>query len=110
MSSIFFFQLAGVVIPNDGQCHLDSNDEYDKSTEQDYPSIAQIHKTVIEHKVRTARQRKIRILQFDFFQISHSFPRNQGQNSNLPPSIRADDQGQSIENSHSIAATATLFA
>ncbi|KAI6220095.1 Integrin beta-PS [Aphelenchoides fujianensis] len=43
--------LGGIVTPNDGQCHLDENGYYTKSTEQDYPSIAQIHKTIKDHKV-----------------------------------------------------------
>lgn len=33
-----------MVIPNDGQCHLDGRGFYDKSTEQDYPSIGRVHK------------------------------------------------------------------
>ncbi|KAI6234958.1 Integrin beta-PS [Aphelenchoides besseyi] len=44
-------RLGGIVVPNDGQCHLDQNGYYTKSTEQDYPSIAQIHKTIKEQKV-----------------------------------------------------------
>lgn len=27
-------KMAGIVIPNDGQCHLDTNNEYSMSTEQ----------------------------------------------------------------------------
>uniref|UniRef100_A0A915I8T4 Integrin beta n=1 Tax=Romanomermis culicivorax TaxID=13658 RepID=A0A915I8T4_ROMCU len=39
-------RLGGLVVPNDGQCHLDSDGYYTKSIDFDYPSIAQIHKTL----------------------------------------------------------------
>uniref|UniRef100_A0A913I850 Integrin beta n=1 Tax=Strongyloides stercoralis TaxID=6248 RepID=A0A913I850_STRER len=44
-------RLAGVVTPNDGQCHLDDNGYYTKSLEQDYPSIALLHQKMKEKKV-----------------------------------------------------------
>ena len=37
--------------PNDGNCHLDSNDYYSESLTQDYPSISQISTKVAEKKV-----------------------------------------------------------
>lgn len=44
------FQLAGLVVPNDGQCHLDSKGYYTKSLDQDYPSIALLHQKIRERK------------------------------------------------------------
>uniref|UniRef100_A0A183BHL6 Integrin beta n=1 Tax=Globodera pallida TaxID=36090 RepID=A0A183BHL6_GLOPA len=44
-------RLAGITTPNDGQCHLDSDGYYTKSTEQDYPSIALLHQKIKEKKV-----------------------------------------------------------
>uniref|UniRef100_A0A915ESX8 Integrin beta n=1 Tax=Ditylenchus dipsaci TaxID=166011 RepID=A0A915ESX8_9BILA len=43
-------RLAGITTPNDGQCHLDTDGYYDKSTEQDYPSIALLHQKIKEKK------------------------------------------------------------
>lgn len=37
-----YLKLAGVVMPNDGLCHLE-NDYYTLSSEQDYPSISHIN-------------------------------------------------------------------
>lgn len=37
--------------PNDGECHLDGEGYYTKSTEQDYPSIALLHQKIKEHRV-----------------------------------------------------------
>ncbi|VDK22491.1 unnamed protein product [Anisakis simplex] len=42
--------LAGVVVPNDGKCHLDTRGYYTKSLEQDYPSIALLHQKIKERK------------------------------------------------------------
>jgi integrin beta 1 len=44
-------KLAGIVTPNDGKCHLDSNGLYTESTDQDYPSISQINQKAQEHHV-----------------------------------------------------------
>lgn len=44
-------KLAGIVTPNDGECHLDSNGMYTESVEQDYPSISQINQKAQEHHV-----------------------------------------------------------
>ena len=61
-------QLAGIVTPNDGECHLDNEGYYtfvynlpnkyaillylfSKSTEQDYPSVALLHQKIKEKKV-----------------------------------------------------------
>ncbi|RWS27736.1 integrin beta-PS-like protein, partial [Leptotrombidium deliense] len=43
-------KLAGIVKPNDGQCHM-SNGEYVESLSFDYPSVGQIHQKVKEHDV-----------------------------------------------------------
>lgn len=34
-------KMAGIVIPNDGQCHLDSNNEYSMSTVQVSPQVTE---------------------------------------------------------------------
>uniref|UniRef100_A0AC35TMN0 Integrin beta n=1 Tax=Rhabditophanes sp. KR3021 TaxID=114890 RepID=A0AC35TMN0_9BILA len=44
-------RLAGLVTPNDGQCHLNDDGFYTKSLEQDYPSIALLHQKTKEKKV-----------------------------------------------------------
>ncbi|XP_014600603.1 PREDICTED: integrin beta-PS-like [Polistes canadensis] len=44
-------KLAGIVEPNDCQCHLDEQGYYSHSLLQDYPSIAQIAKKSREHNV-----------------------------------------------------------
>uniref|UniRef100_A0A914XQU9 Integrin beta n=1 Tax=Plectus sambesii TaxID=2011161 RepID=A0A914XQU9_9BILA len=43
-------RLAGLVVPNDGQCHLDNRGYYTKSLDQDYPSIALLHQRIRERK------------------------------------------------------------
>lgn len=40
--------MGGLVIPNDGECHLDAKNYYDKSTEFDYPSVGQIHRKILQ--------------------------------------------------------------
>ncbi|KAI4504441.1 hypothetical protein M0802_000912 [Mischocyttarus mexicanus] len=44
-------KLAGIVEPNDGQCHLDNTGYYTYSSLQDYPTIAQIVKKSREHNM-----------------------------------------------------------
>lgn len=46
-----FFQLAGIITPNDGECHLDANGLYTHSLSQDYPSIPQINHKVKENAI-----------------------------------------------------------
>ncbi|EFO18475.1 integrin beta pat-3 [Loa loa] len=43
-------RMAGVVVPNDGQCHLDNQGYYTKSLDQDYPSVALLHQKIKERK------------------------------------------------------------
>lgn len=38
-----FFQLGGIVRPNDGMCHLDNKGWYTYSSYQDYPSISHVN-------------------------------------------------------------------
>ncbi|XP_037807602.1 integrin beta-PS-like isoform X2 [Lucilia sericata] len=57
-------KLAGLIEPNDEQCHLDSEGLYTHSIMQDYPSIAQINRIVIENSINlifavTANQKSI---------------------------------------------------
>ena len=42
--------VAGLIEPNDGQCHMDSN-RYTKETEYDYPSIGRVLKVIREAEV-----------------------------------------------------------
>ncbi|KAI2800139.1 Integrin beta-1, partial [Blomia tropicalis] len=44
-------KLGGIVKPNDGECHLNSEGVYTESINQDYPSISQINRKVQEHHV-----------------------------------------------------------
>ncbi|XP_019742191.1 integrin beta-6 isoform X2 [Hippocampus comes] len=44
-------KMAGIVIPNDGQCHLDTNNEYSMSTEQEYPTLGQLIDKVVENNI-----------------------------------------------------------
>ncbi|VDO38044.1 unnamed protein product, partial [Haemonchus placei] len=43
-------RLAGVVEPNDGECHLDRQGYYTETLKQDYPSIALLHQMIKERK------------------------------------------------------------
>ena len=45
------YQLGGIVKPNDGQCHLDTEGTYTHSILQDYPSVSQINQKVKENSV-----------------------------------------------------------
>ncbi|XP_069030470.1 integrin beta-6 isoform X2 [Embiotoca jacksoni] len=44
-------KMAGIVIPNDGQCHLDVNNEYSMSTVQEYPTLGQLVDKVVENNI-----------------------------------------------------------
>ncbi|XP_063601209.1 integrin beta-PS-like [Penaeus indicus] len=44
-------KLAGILRPNDKQCHLDNNNEYNKAIEYDYPSVAQINEMAKIHRI-----------------------------------------------------------
>jgi integrin beta 1 len=44
-------KLAGIIIPNDGKCHLAKNGSYTHSTIQDYPSIPHINRMAKEHSM-----------------------------------------------------------
>uniref|UniRef100_A0A671XRD3 Integrin beta n=1 Tax=Sparus aurata TaxID=8175 RepID=A0A671XRD3_SPAAU len=44
-------KMAGIVIPNDGQCHLDDNNEYAMSTVQEYPTLGQLIDKVMENNI-----------------------------------------------------------
>ncbi|EPB72212.1 ribose 5-phosphate isomerase A [Ancylostoma ceylanicum] len=43
-------RLAGVVEPNDGECHLDRDGYYTETLNQDYPSIALLHQMIKDRK------------------------------------------------------------
>ncbi|XP_076880755.1 integrin beta-6 isoform X2 [Brachyhypopomus gauderio] len=44
-------KMAGIVIPNDGQCHLDSNNEYYMSSQLEYPTLGQLKDKLVEHNI-----------------------------------------------------------
>lgn len=44
-------QLGGIIAPNDGECHMNSNGEYTHSSILDYPSISQINAKVKENAI-----------------------------------------------------------
>ncbi|XP_053554327.1 integrin beta-6 [Bombina bombina] len=44
-------KVAGIVIPNDGQCHLDSNNEYSMSTVLEYPTVGQLIEKLVENNI-----------------------------------------------------------
>ncbi|XP_064419812.1 integrin beta-6 isoform X2 [Latimeria chalumnae] len=44
-------KLAGIVIPNDGECHLDYKNEYSKSTVLEYPSLGQLIDKLVENNI-----------------------------------------------------------
>ncbi|KAM3876723.1 integrin beta-6 [Diretmus argenteus] len=44
-------KMAGIVIPNDGQCHLDSNNEYSMSTILEYPTLGQLIDKLVENNI-----------------------------------------------------------
>ncbi|XP_072926820.1 integrin beta-3-like isoform X2 [Hemitrygon akajei] len=44
-------RLAGIVQPNDGQCHMGQNHEYEASTTQDYPSLALLTEKLTENNI-----------------------------------------------------------
>ncbi|XP_043931048.1 integrin beta-2-like isoform X2 [Protopterus annectens] len=44
-------KLAAILTPNDGECHL-TNNEYTKSTEFDYPSVAQLAQKLEENNIQ----------------------------------------------------------
>ncbi|XP_066432051.1 integrin beta-6 [Eleutherodactylus coqui] len=44
-------KLAGIVIPNDCQCHLDSSNEYYMSTVQEYPTLGQLIEKLVENNI-----------------------------------------------------------
>uniref|UniRef100_A0A7N8XYW3 Integrin beta n=1 Tax=Mastacembelus armatus TaxID=205130 RepID=A0A7N8XYW3_9TELE len=44
-------RIAGIVQPNDGQCYLDNNNLYNKSTVLDYPSLALLTEKMSENNI-----------------------------------------------------------
>ncbi|XP_037835857.1 integrin beta-6 isoform X2 [Kryptolebias marmoratus] len=44
-------KMAGIVIPNDGKCHLDGNNEYSESTLQEYPTLGQLIDKLVENNI-----------------------------------------------------------
>ncbi|KAG7327717.1 hypothetical protein KOW79_009323 [Hemibagrus wyckioides] len=44
-------KMAGIVIPNDGQCHLDSNNEYSMSGHLEYPTLGQLIDKLVENNI-----------------------------------------------------------
>lgn len=47
----YFFKLGGIVKKNDGQCHLSNDGYYTESLHQDYPSLEQINKAIVNNQI-----------------------------------------------------------
>ncbi|XP_035709280.1 integrin beta-PS isoform X2 [Folsomia candida] len=44
-------RLGGILLPNEGRCHLNAKGEYDKATVLDYPTVSQIRDKIHEHNI-----------------------------------------------------------
>ncbi|XP_062868445.1 integrin beta-6 [Trichomycterus rosablanca] len=44
-------KMSGIVIPNDGQCHLDSNNEYSMAGKLEYPTLGQLVDKLVENNI-----------------------------------------------------------
>ncbi|XP_064183464.1 integrin beta-6 isoform X1 [Anguilla rostrata] len=44
-------KMAGIVVPNDGECHLDNNNEYSKATVLEYPTLGQLIEKLVENNI-----------------------------------------------------------
>ncbi|XP_072574554.1 integrin beta-6 isoform X2 [Paramormyrops kingsleyae] len=44
-------KMSGIVIPNDGKCHLDDRNEYSKSTVLEYPTLGQLIDKLVENNI-----------------------------------------------------------
>ncbi|XP_055363592.1 integrin beta-6 isoform X2 [Betta splendens] len=44
-------KMAGIVVPNDGQCHMDVSGDYSMSTVQEYPTLGQLIDKVVENNI-----------------------------------------------------------
>ncbi|XP_070587709.1 integrin beta-6 isoform X1 [Erythrolamprus reginae] len=44
-------KLAGIVIPNDGKCHLDQRNEYSMSTVLEYPTLGQLIEKIVQNNI-----------------------------------------------------------
>ncbi|XP_039184315.1 integrin beta-6 isoform X3 [Crotalus tigris] len=44
-------KLAGIVIPNDGKCHLNQQNEYSMSTVLEYPTLGQLKEKIVQNNI-----------------------------------------------------------
>ncbi|XP_055494106.1 integrin beta-6 isoform X2 [Leucoraja erinacea] len=44
-------KLAGIVVPHDGKCHLDSQNTYTKATAMEYPTLGQLTEKLVENDI-----------------------------------------------------------
>ncbi|KAL1021869.1 hypothetical protein UPYG_G00019090 [Umbra pygmaea] len=44
-------KMSGIVIPNDGECHLDSNNEYSMANHQEYPTLGLLIDKLVENNI-----------------------------------------------------------
>ncbi|CAL8350881.1 unnamed protein product [Merluccius merluccius] len=44
-------KMAGIVVPNDGQCHLDDNNDYSMSAMLEYPTLGQLIDKLVENNI-----------------------------------------------------------
>ncbi|XP_051529358.1 integrin beta-6 isoform X2 [Myxocyprinus asiaticus] len=44
-------KMSGIVVPNDGECHLDSNNEYSMTANLEYPTLGQLIDKLVENNI-----------------------------------------------------------
>ncbi|KAM9397997.1 integrin beta-6 isoform 2-T7 [Salvelinus alpinus] len=44
-------KMSGIVVPNDGECHLDSNNEYSMAAHLEYPTLGQLMDKLVENNI-----------------------------------------------------------
>uniref|UniRef100_A0A8D0CIR9 Integrin beta n=1 Tax=Scleropages formosus TaxID=113540 RepID=A0A8D0CIR9_SCLFO len=82
-------RLAGIVQPNDGQCHVGSDNSYNMSTTLDYPSLALINEKMSENNINLI-----------FAVTSHVVPLYQNYSELIPGTTvgtLSDDSGNVIQ-------------
>uniref|UniRef100_A0A674E2X9 Integrin beta n=1 Tax=Salmo trutta TaxID=8032 RepID=A0A674E2X9_SALTR len=44
-------KMSGIVVPNDGECHLDSNNEYSMAAHLEYPTLGQLMDKLVDNNI-----------------------------------------------------------
>ncbi|KAL4659297.1 integrin beta-3 [Arapaima gigas] len=82
-------RLAGIVLPNDGHCHLNADNLYDKTNTLDYPSLALLTQKLSENNINLI-----------FAVTKHVVPLYQNYSKLMPGTVvgmLSDDSGNVIE-------------